>query len=137
MSGRAVTAVPTKAKRVTRPRMSEDSLLRAILGLAHLRGFLVFHQRPLRRADGSWESAVQGDDGFPDLCMVRRGRVIFAELKARARRDGTVPGLTAGQERWRDALAPDHAHSVPCCVPEWYAWAPLHWHDGTIERVLR
>ena len=112
--------------------MTEDELLNATLDLARLRGWLCHHVRPLRRADGSWRTAVQGDSGYPDLTMTRDpiafapGRLLFVELKSsRAPRE-----LPADQQRWRDTLL----EAGGCEV---YVWRPSDWHSGWIEWVLR
>ena len=61
--------------------------------------------------------------GFPDLVLVRNGRLIFAELK----REGKDP--TDDQEDWLFALRGTAA--------EVYTWRPRDWMDGTIEALLR
>lgn len=89
-----------------------------VVQLAGMFGWLSHHQRPARRQDGSWSSAIQGDAGFPDLVLVRpaqrregRARVIFAELKSGRGR------LSQAQRRWFEALA-----EVPGL--EVYTWRP-------------
>ncbi|MCI0542945.1 MAG: hypothetical protein L0Z49_00695 [Actinobacteria bacterium] len=62
-------------------------------GYAMVRGWRVCHFRPATTRDG-WRTAVQGHPGFPDLVLARRGRVVFAELKA---------ALSAEQLEWLDA----------------------------------
>lgn len=52
-------------------------------GLAPMLGWRVLHLRPARTKHG-WRTPVEGDlgKGWPDLVLVRRDRVIFAELKS-------------------------------------------------------
>ena len=86
--------------------MSERDLKNTIVNYARRHGWLVHHDLPSQRANGSWATAVQGDSGFPDLVLVHPGnadervpaQIIYAELKTQR---GT---LTAGQQQWLDAL---------------------------------
>lgn len=63
----------------------------------------------------------RNESGFPDLVLVRRPRVIFAELKAERGR------LLDAQRDWLAALRD--------CSVESYLWRPSDWPE--IERVLR
>jgi hypothetical protein len=102
--------------------MSEAQLLSAVIELAELLGWRVFHQRPAQTARG-WRSAVQGSfaKGFPDLVLARREDVLFVELKA-------AKGRTSPEQReWLRELPADNV----------FLWYPKDWQDGTIERVLR
>jgi hypothetical protein len=78
--------------------MSEKQLTAAIVELARTLGWLTYHP---------WLS-VHSAAGFPDLCLVRGERLVFAELKVGTRT------LSSAQERWRAALL---AAGV-----EWYEW---------------
>ena len=113
--------------------MTEKEWLGTVIALASLKGWLVHHCRPARVRGGRWvkpsESGdpdrwvtpIQGDPGFPDLVLVRPGRVIFAELKVKGRR------LTQAQMRWHIAL-------TECPRAERYTWEPRHWED--VKRLL-
>ena len=68
---------------------TEADLLRNVRKTADAFGWLCYH---------SW-SSLHSPGGFPDLTLVRDGRVIFAELK----RDGKNPAPV--QQEWLDALA--------------------------------
>lgn len=94
--------------------MTEAQLLACVTNLARLLGWQVMHP---------WIS-VRTAPGYPDLTLVRDGRLIFAELKSDTGR------LSAAQQEWLDAL-----RRVPCA--EVYVWRCADWHDGTVERVLR
>jgi hypothetical protein len=72
---------------------TEAGFLRAVIDLARLHGWLVYHPLPLRTAKG-WATGTQGDAGFPDLTLAKGGRVILAELKTDAGK------LTELQQRW-------------------------------------
>lgn len=85
----------------TLPPMSEKAFQSSVERLARMYGWLCYHTR---RSDRSVP-------GFPDNCMVKPGRLIFAELK----RDGKKP--TRAQQQWLDTLA-----TVPGI--ETYCWFP-------------
>jgi VRR-NUC domain len=91
----------------------------AVIDLARVYDWRVAHFRPAQTAHG-WRTAMQGDKGFPDLTLAWNGWVLFVELKSD---DGR---LTPDQEAWASALG-----------DAFYLWRPRHWHDGTIEAVLR
>src|SRR5262249_16551074 len=99
-------------------------------GIAKLYGWLVMHQRPARTAKG-WRTAIQGDAGFPDLVLVRPGRLLrarpprllFVELKAKRGR------LTDGQRQWMEALV-----QIP--FVEVLTWTPDDLTSGRIEKAL-
>ena len=91
------------------PGETEAGFTKAVVDLARLNGWMVFHPIPLRTAKG-WATGTMGDAGFPDLTLARGGRVILAELKTDRGR------LTASQERWvREAGA--------------VVWRPHQWAD--------
>lgn len=86
--------------------ISERQFKNEVVAFAQTWGWVVHHDLPSQRANGSWATAVQGDSGFPDLVLVHPGnadekvpaQIIYAELKTQR---GT---LTAGQQQWLDAL---------------------------------
>jgi len=91
----------------------EEALLGHVVKYARHRGWIVYHQRPARTKYG-WRTALMGDKGFPDLVMLRNGRVVIAELKSDR-------GTTSFQQRvwlgcWRE---------VPGV--EVYLWKPKDW----------
>ena len=86
--------------------MSERDLKNQIIAFARSHGWLVHHDLPSQRANGSWATTNQGDSGYPDLVLVHPGNtakeqpgtIVYAELK-------TARGkLSAAQEQWLDAL---------------------------------
>lgn len=94
--------------------MTEAQLQDAVIELARMLGWLVYHTHDSRHSAA----------GFPDLVLVRRVRLIFAELKS------ATGVMSPDQKVWRDALLETTTNEV-------YVWEPSRWLDGTIERVLR
>lgn len=94
--------------------MSEKQLQDAVAGFAFVCGWRRYHTFDSRRSE----------PGFPDLVLVRAGRLVAAELKAAAGR------VTASQQAWLDDLA---------LVPgvEVFVWRPDDWTSGRVEAVLR
>jgi hypothetical protein len=86
--------------------MSERVLKNTIVTYARGYGWLVHHDLPSQRANGSWATVTQGDSGYPDLVLVHPGstmarmnpQIIYAELKTQRGK------LTTGQQQWLDAL---------------------------------
>jgi hypothetical protein len=78
--------------------------------------------------------AKRGANGFPDLLMVRRGRMVIAELK---REKGSR--VAPAQQKWLDALALVAANTPMVergyRAIEVYLWRPSDW--ATIVKVLR
>lgn len=104
--------------------MLESELQAAVLECGAVLGWLCFHARPARTRHG-WRTAGQGNGakGFPDTVLVRRDRLVFMELKAKAGR------LSAEQEAWiallREAGAEAHVITTS------------DWESGAVERILR
>ena len=109
--------------------MSETQMLDAVVSCAHAFGWLAHHCRPGMNRRGIWSTAIQGDAGFPDLVLVRKGHVVFAELKTERGK------LSDEQVVWGSALI-DAFGGAPR-NPLYQVWTPAHWRDGTIEKVLR
>ena len=105
---------------ILRASVSERAFQRTVTDFATLTGWLWTHFRPARTSKG-WRTPLAGYPGFVDLVMVRRGRVLFAELKAE---DGKP---TPAQCKWLWALAEAGA--------EVYVFKPSNWPQ--IEQVLR
>lgn len=77
--------------------VSEADFTTAVIELAQYMGWMVCHFRPARTARG-WRTAIQGDTGFPDLVLARKGHVLFVELKVGRN------VLRADQRKWADAI---------------------------------
>lgn len=96
----------------------EDRLVRDIIDVAHLYGWLVAHFRKAMTRRGNWVTPVAGDGkGFPDLVLVHpsSGEVIFAECKSSKGR------LTIEQKMWVEATRG--------CI-----WRPQMW-DEIVEKL--
>ena len=104
-----------------RPVQSERDFQTAVVRYARIMGWRIAHFRPAQMRSGAWATPMQGDPGFPDLVMVRGGRVVFAELK----RVGKKPQDL--QSAWLDDLK-------ACDGVEVYVWTADHW--DAIEVVL-
>lgn len=94
--------------------MTEAQLQDAIVTTARLLGWLVYHTFDSRHSAA----------GFPDLVLVRRDRLIFAELKSEKGR------LSRDQDAWLAALQDTRRVTVA-------VWLPRDWQSGEIEAVLR
>ena len=93
--------------------MTERQLQDAVVRLARMSGWLVYHTHDSRGSA----------PGFPDLCLAREGRLVFAELKSARGR------VTPAQRLWLDTLRAGPAEA--------YLWHPMDWLDGTVERLLK
>ena len=82
-----------------------------VIELAEQHRWLVYHTHDSRRSA----------PGFPDLTMVRRGKLVFAELKT------DKSNLTRDQAIWLCELRKT--------CPHVYVWRPSDWRE--IEDVLR
>jgi hypothetical protein len=104
------------------PKITEAEFQRQVLALARLRGWRSAHFRPGMTRGGRWVTAVQGDgQGWPDLVLARRGRLVIAELKRQGQR------CTPEQTEWLETLG-----TVPGV--EVFCWRPSDWEE--IERTL-
>lgn len=108
------------------PPQSERSFQEAVLELAGVLQWRTWHDNATNVASrcrdcGSVRRRPRNVAGLPDLILVRRPRVIFAELKAEGRY------ATPEQQAWLADL-------VGCNV-EVYLWRPSDFDE--ITRVLR
>ncbi len=113
---------------MTAVTISEKDLQNAIVDAARLYGYVAFHSRPAITGKG-WRTPVQYDGkGFPDLVLVGRERVVFAEIKS----DRGKP--TAEQEQWLAGL-----ERVAQLTPsvDVYVWSPQDWPDRILQELCR
>ncbi len=102
---------------------TEAQFTRMVIDLARLLGYRTAHFRPAMNAAGQWRTAVAGDaKGFPDLVLVGRGRLIFAELKCGKNKP------TKEQLEWSESLR--------LAGQEFHFWRPAMWDElrTTLER---
>lgn len=99
--------------------MTEKELQAAVIELAQLTGWRHYHTYDSRRSP----------EGFPDLVLVRRGRLVFAELKSELGR------LTVHQKIWLEELADVERYSLGNVRVR--VWRPRDWLSGAIEEALR
>lgn len=92
---------------------TEQGFLDQVLALARATGWLAHHCRPALSRGGRWATPIQGDAGFPDLVLVKGGRVLFWELKMG---ENT---LEVAQEAWRDALYVADAGYQTLTLADW------------------
>ena len=90
--------------------LDEKAFQAQVVALARTLGWMVYHPFDSRRSAR----------GYPDLTLVKDGRLIYAELKTERGR------LTDDQRGWLDALRETPA--------EVYLWRPSDW--DSIERTL-
>ena len=108
-----------------KPKITEAQFQKQVIQYAKLQGWRVAHFRTSMNSRGQWMTAVQAHGaGFPDLVMVREGRLIFAELKRDERQRQKMPD---NQLAWLSALQGVIAVEV-------YVWTPENWIE--IESVL-
>lgn len=101
---------------------TEAEFTRMVIQFAKLHGWRVAHFRPAMTKSGKWVTAVQGDGkGYPDLTLVRAGRLIFAELKV-----GRRNKPTAEQKVWLADFA-----EVPGVLA--VVWRPEDWPEIEAE----
>jgi hypothetical protein len=100
---------------------TEAQFQRVVIAFAKDRGWLVQHVPPAQVRKGKHVTPTQGHVGFPDLVLVRDGRLIFAELKSSG-------GPTDMQQVWLNRL-----EAVPGV--EVHLWWPKHW--PVVRRTLR
>jgi hypothetical protein len=92
------------------PQVREDQFQTKILELCNWYRLLVYHTYDSRRSN----------PGFPDLVIVGKTRVIFAELKS------TTGKVSMVQQEWHDKLNAAGAEA--------YIWRPEDWPQ--VEQVI-
>lgn len=93
--------------------MPERALQQAVEGIARTYGWKCYHTHDSRRSQ----------PGFPDIVLVKDGRLIFAELKSAKGR------LSQPQKDWIGALERTAA--------EVFVWRPADLVDGSVLAALK
>ncbi len=93
------------------PNLSEKAWQQVVLDLAGWRGWRRYHTFDSRRSTAGW----------PDLALVRRGRLLLVELKTERGR------VTPQQARWLADLS-------ACPGIEVHVWRPSAW--PSVQEVL-
>lgn len=94
--------------------MTESCFLREVLRLCTAYGVLAFHSGDPRRDTGR---------GFPDLVLVGKHSVLFAELKAEGHRP------EGDQVTWK--------YRIVAAGGNWVWWLPSDLELGLIEKTLK
>jgi hypothetical protein len=94
--------------------MSEAELQANVRELARVRGWKCYHTYDSRKSD----------QGFPDLVLVRKNRLLFVELKSEKGKPSPA------QLEWLHVLMLTRR-------VETFVWRPSSWLDGTVEGMLR
>lgn len=90
---------------MSKPPLTEKVFTQMVIDLVHYLGWMAYHTHDSRHSE----------PGFPDLCMVKDGRIVFAELKTETGKS------TPHQEHWLKELSK--------CNAEVYLWRPSDWED--------
>lgn len=99
----------------SKPPLSEEHFQNRVIETAKCFGWRCVHFRPARTTTG-WRTALQGDVGFTDLVLARKGVVICAEIKSNTGR------LRPEQKAWLHALGPNGR-----------VWRPRDWDSIITE----
>lgn len=95
----------------TIPLQTEKQFMDAVLELAEVLGWLCYHTHDSRDSRA----------GFPDIVMLRRGKMIVAELK-RSPKDRMTPAQSTWLLEFAKVGHPSHSISA-------YRWDPTDWPE--------
>ena len=107
----------TEARRTLEGAVSERQFAQQVVDAAHALGWKVYRTYRSTRSPA----------GFPDLVMVRAGRLVFCELKTMTGRPSRA------QREWLAAL--EHVEERTGAIVEQHLWRPSDWDE--ILEVLR
>lgn len=95
---------------------SESQFQVAVQELASMKGWRWMHIQKALNDRGYWRTPITGQlgKGWPDLVLVRNGRLIFVELKANGKQPTGIQSEVLGV-----------LTAVPCV--EVYVWRPVDW----------
>ena len=98
--------------------ISEKELLQTVIELAEVNAWKCYH------VFESAKYARRTSKGFPDLLLIRDGKLIVAELKSEK------GSLTNDQAQWLSEFE-------QCDRVQVFIWTPFSLLDGRIEEVLK
>ena len=101
-------------------QIPERTFTTQVINIARWHGWLCCHFRPARTKNG-WVTALEGDQGFPDIVAIRGERALMAELKSAKGK------TTVEQDSW---LVAAKAAGI-----EVYLWMPKDIQE--IEAILK
>lgn len=104
------------------PRMTEAQLQELVISLARCYHWRVAHFRAARTNKGYRTPVAADGAGFPDLLMLKNGRLVVVELKS------DTGKVARRQEEWLEAFYWADAEIA--------TWRPADWINGEILRVL-
>ena len=110
--------------------MPEKELLAAVRRLAEGLSWRTYHTHRSEHSPA----------GFPDLTLVRRGRLVLAELKRQANRYQPTPEQAAWLEDLDEVARNVYGYSSAAGVEDLvtvHLWRPLDLLDGTITAALK
>lgn len=113
---------PAEYRTLAAKAMTEAELQAEVIELAKTYGWLHYHTHDSRRSPR----------GFPDLVLVRNGRLVFAELKKESGQQ------TPQQREWGRMLREVEMETMRHhCDAVWvFLWRPSHLLSGQIAAVL-
>lgn len=122
VGGRLTAAMRRDLADVEAGTALEAPFQRVVIAYAKDHGWLVHHTPKAQVRRGQHVTPTVGHIGFPDLTLVRDGRLLFVELKAG--NGGPTDMQTVWMNRLRDCPGVEH-----------HLWWPSHW-GHTIRPTL-
>ena len=109
---------------MSKKRVTGKEIQDGIAALARMKGWKVAHFSPGRVGPkDSWITNYAYDSkGFPDLLMLRAGRIVAIEVK------GSGDSVSAAQLEWLNVLRDAGAQT--------FIVGPTDWASGSVERLL-
>lgn len=102
-------------------RLTEKQFSQQVVDLAKVFGWRVYR---------TWLS-VRSPAGFPDLVLVRRDRLLFAELKT------DTGKTTPDQDEWLADLRSASTRQDHCGLPEHVGFDVYLWHPADLDAIAR
>jgi len=116
-----VDVTPEQFRQLELDLLTEAAFQRRVLEAAHANGWLATHFRAARTRHG-WVTPLEGDKGFFDTVLARKGRLLLKELKTEAGR------VRPEQLAWLEAVGETGTYEAGI-------WRPRDW--GSITEALK